>query len=218
MEEKNHSHSVPENRHGDSVDSETSREFGDITEARAFFDKGKIRLLDVNRWHEFSGEELALFMLTDATGTQVPGPAQEGHYIKIDIPGPGTKKGDGFDWVIIEEVKEERSGSAESLALRVRPTDDPTSEGHDTTHFYSNESTSTFIITQDQLTVSAAVYDRNLEANGNPTICLTRCATPSLGLWEKRRFLRYNGKCLRKDYLRIDSIQLKKEMIEVSFI
>jgi hypothetical protein len=188
MEEKNHSHSVPENHHGDSVDSETSREFGDITEARAFFDKGKVRLLDVNRWHEFSGEELALFMLTDTTGTQVPGPAQEGHYIKIDIPGPGTKKGDGFDWVIIEEVKEERSGSAESLALRVRPTDDPTSEGHDTTHFYSNESTSTFIITQDQLTVSAGVYDRNLEANGESDNLFDKVRNAIVGFVGKKAF------------------------------
>ncbi|MEO6283137.1 MAG: hypothetical protein ABIO93_07105 [Dyadobacter sp.] len=165
MEEKNHSHSVPENRHGDSIDTETSRVFRDTAEARALFNRAKLRLFDVNRWHECSGEQLAHFMLADTTGNQVPGPAQEGHYIKIDIPGPGTQKGDGFDWVIIEEVKEERTGTTESLALRVRPADDPTSEGHDTTHFYSKESTSTFIVAIDQLTVSAGVYDRNLEAN-----------------------------------------------------
>ncbi|WP_031526482.1 hypothetical protein [Dyadobacter crusticola] len=165
MEKKNHTDAVPENRTGDEVDAETVKECATVAEAVALYNTAKRRLLDVNSWHEVSGEHLAHFMLADSAGNPLTGPVQKGAMIRIDIPGPGTKEADGYDWVMVEEVAEETSEGVESVAVRVRPASDPTSATTETAHFYAPEATSTFTISRNHLTVSAGVYDRNLSPN-----------------------------------------------------
>ncbi|KQS30953.1 hypothetical protein [Dyadobacter sp. Leaf189] len=165
MENKNHTDAVPENRSGDEVNTETVKECKNAAEANALYQTARGRLLDVNSWHRISGEHLAHFMLADQAGNPVAGPVQQGLMIRIDIPGPGTREGDGYDWVVVEEVKEETSEQVESVAVRVRPASDPTSDAEETAHFYAPKATSTFTVSRNHLTVSAGVYDRNLAPN-----------------------------------------------------
>ena len=169
MEEKNHIDAVPENHSGDSLDAETVKSCAHLAEANALYATAKERLLNVSQWHQVAGEALAHFTLTDASGTPLSGHAQKGNLIKVDIPGPGTDAGDGFDWVLIEEIKEESAPDAESIAIRVRPTADPSSETQETSHFYDKQGTSTFTLSKSDLNVTAGVYDRNLEPNQDST-------------------------------------------------
>ncbi len=95
--------------------------------------------------------------------------AQTGDYFKIDIPGPGTKTGEGYDWVRIEAIEDYSNASAEneSFGMRVRPAPNPHKNAGDkeAAHFFKDEATSNFLIEQKGTMVSAAVYGRNEKLN-----------------------------------------------------
>ena len=122
-------------------------------------------MLSINRWKEWAGALSADFKLTDAQGTEVNGNPQKGYYFKIDIPAPGIVSGEGYDWVQIEEVKEEAENDCEFIAIRVRPAPSPVNEKTDVAHFYSDEATSNFIVRRDGTKVTAGVYGRNEKPN-----------------------------------------------------
>lgn len=165
MDEKNYTGAVPPNDDGGIINAETVVELSGPDLAETLFRQARERLLDVNSWHELSGKALAEFQLTDPNGNAIHEKAQEGFFIRIDIPGPGTKDGDGFDWVQIEELAEYTNGPVESFAIRVRPARNPSSGKSAVAHFYSAESTSTFTVTREDNRVTAAIYDRNTKAN-----------------------------------------------------
>lgn len=147
---------VPEQREGRSIDVEESVALNSQEEATAFFEIVAARLLDVNKWSEIAGTISADFKLVDSSRIEMEGAAKEGNLIRIDIPGPGPKAGDGYDWVEIEKIDVVDSGTDRSLSMRVRPT---------IAHFYSPESTSTFTVTLQNNTVTAGIYDRNTKPN-----------------------------------------------------
>jgi hypothetical protein len=67
--------------------------------------------------------------------------------------------------VKIEEIEIVSSDDEDSYAFRVRPTQNPTNKNDDIAHFYSKDSTSTFIVSRKENVVTAAVFDRNTEPN-----------------------------------------------------
>jgi hypothetical protein len=54
---------------------------------------------------------------------------------------------------------------SESFGFRVRPADNPREAGRETAHFYSTESTSSFIIERRRNKVTASIHDRNTKPN-----------------------------------------------------
>jgi hypothetical protein len=167
MEEKNYTGIVPEQYAGKSIDAESSIELNSIEEAKTFFNSVKSRLQDVNNWHNVAGSLSAHFKLTDKNGEEIYRSIQEGDHFEIDIPGPGTKSGEGYDWVQIEKIENFSKPDVESFALRVRPAPNPRNP-NDTaaiSHFYSLESTSSFTVTREKNKVTAAIYDRNTKPN-----------------------------------------------------
>jgi len=95
--------------------------------------------------------------------------AQVGDYFKIDILGPGSESGDGYDWVQIEAIEDHSNASVkkESFGIRVRPAPNPEKDSNDkeTAHFFKDEATSNFIIERNGRTVSAEVHGRNEKPN-----------------------------------------------------
>lgn len=160
---------VPEQRTGKAIDARGYLMLKDEDEARAFFKVVKNRLQNVNGWADLSGNLSASFQLVNANGMDVTRNIQEGDYLKIDIPGPGSKTGDGFDWVKIEHIESRSSRDSESFSFRVRPTGNPwNTKGenrNDIAHFYSWESTSTFAVSRKSCRVIASVRDRNTKPN-----------------------------------------------------
>jgi hypothetical protein len=165
MEEKNYSGIIPENQSGKPIDAVNSIQVNDPTEAKAFFETVKNRLLNVNDWEKIAGTGSASFQLVDSTGIEVNRPVQKGDFFKIDIPGPGPTAGDGYDWVIVEELEEVAKEDVESIGIRVRPTLSPLNNNQDVAHFYSPESTSSFTVTREGSTITAGIYDRNTKPN-----------------------------------------------------
>jgi hypothetical protein len=67
--------------------------------------------------------------------------------------------------VQVEDLKEVSQQNVESVGLRVRPSTNPLSEDNSIAHFYSKESTSTFIVTREDNKITATIYDRNTKPN-----------------------------------------------------
>ena len=165
MDEKNYTKTIPEKFDGGNINAESVVQLHNLTAAKELFLLAKKRLMDVNNWKEISEQAIAEFRLTDAQGNEVSGPVQEGMFFRIDIPGPGTETGDGFDWVIVEKISEYLLEDIESFGIRVRPAPNPTNTDQEIAHFYSSQTTSTFTVTRENTKVTAAVYDRNTKAN-----------------------------------------------------
>jgi len=156
---------IPEHHDGVDVNVEDSVSFSSVEEARSFFSVVKGRLLDVNHWKEWAGALSAGFQLTDEQGQEVATPPRKGAFFKINIPAPGIVTGEGYDWVRIEEVREEGDENCEYVAIRVRPAPSPVNANDDVAHFYTDEATSNFIARRDGTTVTAGVYGRNEKPN-----------------------------------------------------
>ena len=136
---------------------------GKEAEARFIFERATRRLLDVNEWTDHCGAMTAAFQLYDESGKPLQGRATVGDYIRIDIPGPGTMAGQGYDWVCIEKIEEHPGSPAGGISLlQVRPCPNPQQkETTGTAHFLEDSATSTFIIEWDEQKVTATVYGRN---------------------------------------------------------
>jgi hypothetical protein len=165
MVKKKISNIIPEQQTGKSIDAESFIELKDEHEAKNFFVNVKQRLQNVNQWKEYAGNISADFRLVDKVGKEVQRLAKKGDYFKIDIPGPGSKSGDGYDWVRIEEIVSTSEPDAESFGFRVRPADNPQKGGSEVAHFYSRESTSSFVVERNKNKITVSIHDRNTKPN-----------------------------------------------------
>lgn len=158
---------APSQYTGKEIEAEATVEFLNENDAILFYEIVKGRLLHVNNWHQLAGLVSAKFQLIDADGEETERKVQKGDFFKIDIPGPGSSEGDGYDWVIIEELKELSIDGIQSIGFRVRPTNNPFGNKNETAHFYSDESTSSFMVTRERNKISAIIIDRNIKPNIN---------------------------------------------------
>lgn len=165
---------LPKKEDGAQKDIEVKEETSTVDEAKHLFKSAKNRLLHVNEWDKLCGKASAVFTLTDEHGREVEGIPKVGFHFKIDIPAPGTKTGEGFDWVRVEAIEENKDVNEDSeyLVIRVRPSDNPLSANNDVAHFFSDKATSNFVVLREKKTVTAAVFGRNEVANTNKTSSL----------------------------------------------
>jgi hypothetical protein len=165
MNQKNFLDIIPDQYTGKEIEAEASVELKDGNDAVIFYDAAKDRLLNVNRWHHVAGTISASFHAVDENGKEADRNVQKGDYIRVNIPGPGSKEGDGYDWVIIEELKEVSNGDIQSIGFRVRPAANPFGDQKKIAHFYDDSSTSNFIVTREGTKVTASIIDRNTTPN-----------------------------------------------------
>lgn len=197
---------IPEQHEGSQLDTIAKTEFPSIEEAKAFYQIAKNRLLNVSCWAEICKVPLSTFTLTDATGQEVIKEAETGDYIKINIPGPGTHTGDGFDWVRVEKVNEEINHSSAVITLQARPAANPTQQDPAIAHFFSQQATSTFQVTQSGHTVSAEEHGRN-EVPNTDTSNLTDNIRNTLVGWTAKIGLSYpQWKSLVKGIVETDPV------------
>ncbi len=153
---------IPSQQKGAKSDTSISIKFKSEKEAKDFFPVAKDRLLQISNWDKLCGSVTGIFCLTDARGNELNAKAEEGNFIRIDIPGPGSKTGDGYDWVTIEEIKTLAEGNdKDQISIRVRPAQNPTNADKETAHFLKDDATSTFIVIRNKNIVSAQVHGRN---------------------------------------------------------
>lgn len=152
---------IPQQYTGGKLDTTALVRFPDDTQAADFYEIAKQRLLMVSQWWEICEVPLSTFTLTDLSGKTLTRSAQIGDYIKINIPGPGTSAGEGYDWVVIEEIAEETSEDQKILSLRARPCANPVNSTDQTAHFFEPSASSTFQVRLQGKVVSAEEHGRN---------------------------------------------------------
>lgn len=158
---------TPDQQSGSATNSQHTVSLSSPGEASRFFELAKSRLQDVNRWQQLCGEASAVFTLTDGNGQEVNRRVQKGDYFKIDIPGPGNKAGDGYDWVRVEEIEDTNNPEKELFAIRVRPAPNPQTTEEDTAHFFKSDATSSFAVVRQGNDVMASVQGRNEKPNSD---------------------------------------------------
>jgi hypothetical protein len=157
---------IPEQTKGKATDAKDRLILSNTKEASELFVTANNRMLNVNRWHEYSGLASARFFITDTSGNECNRAVQEGDYIKIDIPGPGPRSGDGYDWVHVDALESNINSSAkdECCGMMVRAAENPAGKS-ETAHFFTSDATSTFIVERTSCTVSSYYFGRNEELN-----------------------------------------------------
>ena len=187
---------IPEHKDGTEINVEDSVELRGEEEARAFFRIVKQRLLNINEWGEMAGALSAGFQLTNEHGQPIDALPQKGNYFKIDIPAPGIITGEGYDWVRVEEIKEETHSDSEYIAIKVRPAPSPENERKDVAHFYTDEATSNFIVKRDGIKITAGVYGRNEKPNVKSDTLLDKARNAIVGSGAVTGFARLQWKAL----------------------
>ncbi|WP_207425920.1 hypothetical protein [Pedobacter sp. SYSU D00535] len=206
MEEKNYTGIIPNHETGKIIDSVRSVELNTEEEAKAFFSLAKERLQNVNQWHEIAGVGSAHFQLINAEGKQANRLVHQGDFFKIDVPGPGSVAGDGFDWVRVEEVKEVSEGEIESLGIRVRPASNPMSQDDSIAHFYSEGSTSNFTVSRERNKITVGIYDRNTKPNEDTSSVIDKARDFTVGLGAVTAFSAFQWDKLAEGILRSTEI------------
>ncbi|MDB5014280.1 MAG: hypothetical protein JWQ25_2482 [Daejeonella sp.] len=165
MENNQFDKTTPEQTKGTKTDTSASIELDTNEEALNQYRLAKHKLLNISHWHTYSGAGTADFQLTDSGGNAVRRLAEKGDHFRIDIPGPGSKTGDGFDWVQIQEIKEETGLDSDQISIIVQPATNPNNANPDTAHFFKDDASSTFIVRREGKTVIAEVHGRNERPN-----------------------------------------------------
>ena len=188
---------LPPQETGRQTDFTHEKKYDTLEAAHSAFQAAAARMLSVNKWHAYSGTGSAKFTLCNNQGDEVKVMAEEGFFISIDLPGPGPDAGEGVEWVLVEKlVSEGGAHSAEEYVLMtVRPAADPRKSEKEIAHFYTDASTSTFVVRRDGLVVSAGAHGRNETPNNedvdlhdkirNTAIALMARIGLSGGQWQK---------------------------------
>lgn len=187
---------IPKNTDGTEINVEESVACSSPEEAQRFFALVKERLLNVNRWKDWAGALSANFQLTNENGQEIDTFPRPGNYFKIAIPAPGIVSGEGYDWVRIEEVKEDTEDDCEYVAIRVRPASSPVNEREDVAHFYTDEATSNFIAQRRGTTVTAGVYGRNEKPNVQTETLIDKVRNAVVGTTAATAFSKLQWKAL----------------------
>ena len=182
MKRKDYTGIVPQQYTGTAIEVDANIELKNIEEARAFYNVAKNRLLQVNNWHHIAGIISAKFQLMDANGSEAGRHAARNDFLKIDIPGPGSKEGGGYDWVLVDMFNEVNDGEIESIGFRVRPCNNPFGTKNEIAHFYSDEATSNFIVIRERTNVIAWVVDNNLKPNDHAESLVDKLRDTAVGM------------------------------------
>ncbi len=161
---------LPEHREGKENELHASASYSERDEAVDCFKRAYKRLLNPKVWHELGGIFSGEFVLVNDTGNQPHRLAQVGDLYRIDLPGPGTTAGNGYDWVRVDAIEDHTDESAdeELFAMRVSPTVNPYNESPTTAHFFKAGASSTFVVRREYNEVTADYYGRN-EVTNNET-------------------------------------------------
>lgn len=192
---------VPPQQTGAEMNAVEKIQLDSEAEAVHFFKTVKERLLDVNRWKKIAGGAMSDFFLTDGEGNMVQRKATSGDHIRIDIPGPGTPTGGGYDWVTIEEIKEQVLDDVEVFSMTARPSANPLTSSEETAHFLTDEATSTFQVKRIGHTIYAEEHGRNEVPNTDTENTLDNIRNTFVGWGAKVGFSYPQWKALVKGLL-----------------
>ncbi len=154
---------VPANKHGKSNDLVYTTTLDTKEKALDCFKRACMRLINPHIWHDLCGDVSATITLTDEHGTEVKRLAEVNDHYRINLPGPGTIAGNGYDWVQVKLIQD-NSGpekEEESFGIKVCPAPNPLKDVGDVAHFLQSDASSSFLIRRYGHTVISSYHGRN---------------------------------------------------------
>lgn len=151
---------IPKNTIGKAVDLD---EFVTVSlsTGASVYESVRKKLLQPFLWHSIAGSGTASFSII-SNGQSCFHDVKEGDFLQIDVPGPGTKTGDGYDWVQVEKIQENVvTDAVKSIGLRLRASVNPLGDNEATAHFFKADATSTFILALYSKSVNLTYHGRN---------------------------------------------------------
>lgn len=183
---KNESQSIPPQHEGKQMDLQARTSFDKEIEAENFYRIAKSRLLRAFEWHDIAKIPASTFTLTDQEGNEILREIDENDIIKIDIPGPGSHEGDGFDWVRVDKVDDIKTEAGEYCTITLRPTSNPKHKGdEEIAHFFKNTATSTLLVKREKRQVVAEYHGRNELINTDSSKFTDKVRNLAVGLAAK---------------------------------
>lgn len=126
-------------------------------EAVKIFANCRSNLFDINSWAQLLKLKAGTFTMTDSGGKIVVGPPQKGYLVKIKLAGPGNRRGQGFDWVVIDQVVDLPG----EVGLRLKPCTCPVAPNGAIAHFFTAEASNTLQLLRHPGQVEACYFGRN---------------------------------------------------------
>jgi len=176
---------IPQQIEGKALDCFKTVDFSSRDQADTLFKQAKAKLFDVNNWHQITGTPSAVFVLMDNFGLPLDRLVRKGDYIRIDIPGPGLPSANGYDWVEVEDIREEQDEEMRSVCITLRPCADPTGDSTDTAHFFKRIATSSIVLEQKDKRIFLHYAGRNEVVNTDNASLLDNFRNFMVGLGAK---------------------------------
>lgn len=191
---------VPEQETGIQSDTVETIELRDAESAKKFFISLRQCMLDVNNWQKYSDGMSSSFELMNPLGRPKRFAPEIGDHFRISIPAPGSNAGDGYDWVRVEKMEDQRSEEEDIFMMQVRPSPNPHTPYSDeeVAHFFNDTATSSFIVRRSGNTVSAEVHGRNEKPNTSSEAVADKIRNTLVGLGAIAGFSKIQWKNLVK--------------------
>lgn len=157
-------HLLPVNIIGSENNAVSFFDCSSETEAFERFRKFSQKLLDVNGWNQFAGKNPTEFYLhgkENKEGTAV----QLNDLVKIKMPAPKNKLGNGFDWVMVNKIEVIDQTEEKVFLLQMRPHSCAESGSGSIAHFYTEDASNTFILSKKNKVIQFSIHGRNELAN-----------------------------------------------------
>lgn len=159
---------IPLQVKGNFHDTESIQKFENIHEAELKYNILKQRFFEINKWGNYSKENITVFTLCDSSGNIVQRLPLIGDYIKILLSEIKNPKTNDYQWVCIDMIDKTNPNR---IMMQCRPSKLPGNEfAGKTVHFHSANTTSTFVISKGNDYVKMAIYGRNEKPNQNTDI------------------------------------------------
>lgn len=154
---------IPAALQGKNTNLESTVVLQDHDEAELAFTRAYNRLLNPAVWHKLCGPASAEFMLMNDHAKEENRLAREGDYFRIDIPGPGPVKGEGYDWVRVELIEERQypAEDEERAGMKLRAAAPPDKKENQAAHFFDAGATSSFLLSRKGNKITASYHGRN---------------------------------------------------------
>lgn len=161
----NINHLLPKQNTGSCSDAAAIKPCMSQAVAEDLYRKLADQLLNISHWNINAGKVPTKFDLVDSNGKGGHFHAAQNFLVKIKMPAPKNKTGNGYDWVFIEKVENHYEENTEYLHLQMRPCPCLDNKEGGIAHFYEQTATNSFILIRSGSDIQLSVHGRNESPN-----------------------------------------------------
>lgn len=167
-------HLLPVNNNGSESDAVASLSYPSEAEAFDKFKKLSEKLLQINNWNVYAKKNPTDFYLYNKETEKSAG-AKLNDLVKIKMPAPGNKLGNGFDWVTVHKLESVDQTQIKAFLLQMKPHSCPESSSGKVAHFFKADATNNFILAKQDKIIQFSIHGRNEIPNTKKVGLINSC-------------------------------------------